>query len=55
MPELDGIIRASLEEFADQRLGAPWYAKEHNWVSLYAFAHLVMRSRRRTLPVHMTR
>jgi hypothetical protein len=39
--DLDSIIRASLVDFADRRLRATWYGKEHNWVSLYVFGHLL--------------
>ena len=44
-PAIDGLVRTTLEAFAESSLQHPWYAKEHNWVNLFAFTHLVRACR----------
>lgn len=45
LSDLESIIRAALLDFAERSLICPWYGKEHNWVSLFAFSYLVKACR----------
>lgn len=46
---IDDVVRAALSEFSESWLHHRWYGKEHNWVSLFAFAHLVKACRPGTM------
>lgn len=47
-PQLDDVIRGALTDFASTSLHREWYGKEHSWVSLFAFSHLVKACREGT-------
>jgi len=46
--QLDDVIRGAFSDFASLSLQRKWYAKEHSWVSLFAFSHLVKACREGT-------
>lgn len=41
--EIDGIVAASLRDFAVDMFSRPWFGKEHDWVNAYAHGQLARR------------